>query len=309
MAKRLVLNLLKDQNFIGNGPVTKNTESIIHIPNTLSNITLSESQSHGNIMIKPNHRLLNLLSKETHINQRLKGVQSSIKSYQQLSRIYSDKLQVYKCNFFQLSFYPTEHFIGMVRKSKPSIHFTYGKGILLNGNINDKVSFEKNMEIIEDKQFNVNISKMNKFLQAHGSLMPRNWSYLRTTTRKFIRRIFINQWISLNGDKALCNNVKSQKSNVFLDIQGRTLPGVAKDGLYHYHIIIFPTEATKYDYERDVKKSIEAVANLSWDSYLHTKKGISNWVNASNEKAKLSKMNSIFKKDQLPFKFKWENIE
>lgn len=120
-----------------------------------------------------------LITKDTPTVQdakELKGVLGTINQYFYSSRIMPPQL-INKNRFFKSYYFPSDHLLGLFRKSKPAIRIKYEDGYMLNN--------------IKFKDFNK--SKFGK------SLNPMDYSFMRVKVRRLIREIFLKNYLANEG--------------------------------------------------------------------------------------------------------------
>lgn len=308
-------------------PVTETTKDVSVSPpakrSALHGVSL---RSCKNTFISDFQPKRHAVSRDTRSNvafaaSKVKGTCGVVQRYHNAYRIYSTESQVYQCDFFRLMYFPPEHFLSMFRKSKPAVNVRTVGQVFLNGNVlntngNDKSTmrsvFAENSRKggytkIEDVH-----NKLNSLFQSNPSNIPKNYAFLRRQLRLALRKCFIKEWCRLQGGKAVQEEILSQSlgANEFiakcLDDKGRTMPGIAKDGFYSYQVLIFPDSLTGKEFEANVKKSVQIVANLEWDKFLRPYKplkgnGTKTWVQIANDRVNTQSLNKLLKSSEVPF--------
>ncbi|EDO17394.1 hypothetical protein Kpol_1060p50 [Vanderwaltozyma polyspora DSM 70294] len=248
---------------------------------------------------------------------QLRGIHSPVQKFRTIYRVFNKESMLYKCKYFRLTYFPTDHFLCLYRKSRPAINVMTSNPLIFNGNFPRKD--DDNSVPLENAQSELT-KKFRTILRRYPSIDPRDYAYIRTMARNSIRIQFIKTWCNLNGDKAVEEAIeyglnKSKKTSAslesfkdekkkysFIDSDGQTLEGVAKDGYYQYQVFKFPDRKCKKEFEACVRESVSAVAKLSWSDILKCKgtdKNIS-WVERTNSSLNISALNKMLKGQELP---------
>ncbi|AAS50237.1 AAL129Cp [Eremothecium gossypii ATCC 10895] len=231
----------------------------------------------------------------------LKGVLAPVQQYY-MTRCRTWAPQVYQCDYFALRFFPAEHFLGMARKSKPGLLLTYTGDHLLNANVGDQsAGVQQRVELARSAEMEKRLRQISNLIQARGSLRPRDWSYLRVGARKTIRAQFLQAWCKYHGPEAVLARLEGAMDSPFLDKHGRTAHKVAKDGLYHYTIRVFPDGTTAADFAAHLERSVLYTANLSWDSY--SRHAGRKWISENNAQADIAALNKALHKSDIPYRY------
>ncbi|AGO09861.1 AaceriAAL129Cp [[Ashbya] aceris (nom. inval.)] len=232
----------------------------------------------------------------------LKGVLAPVQQYY-LNRCHTWAPQVYQCDYFALRFFPADHFVGMARKSKPGLLVTYMGDHLLNANVSDKaVDVRERVELARSAEMEKRLRQISNLIQARGSLRPRDRAYLRVAVRKTIRSQFLRAWCKYHGPEAVLAQLEGATDSPFLDGQGRAARRVAKDGLYHYMIRVFPDPTTAADFAAHLERSVLYTANLSWDSY--SRHAGRKWISENNAQADVAALNQALRKSGIPYRYR-----
>ncbi|AMD22814.1 HHR045Cp [Eremothecium sinecaudum] len=227
---------------------------------------------------------------------QLRGVLSPIRTYQYSSNLRSTESCLYSCPFFDLNYYPPEHFLALARKSRPALQVTFADLPIFNANIDPTKSVDERIQMMASPSVVAKLKQLEKILQQPASKNPRDWAYLRISTSKFFRKQFLNVWCGLpQADyPVLPSHDPSSK---------RPVPGCAKDGLYHFNIRLLPGKGGSDECAEHIQKSLTHVTNLDWDSLLCSKNGRIPWPRAINQKVNINAINWILHKDRLPYKY------
>lgn len=298
-------------------PVTETTKDVsVSTPPKRSHLHGVSLRACQNTFISDFEPKIHAISRDTRSNvaiaaSKVKGTCGVVQRYHNAYRIYSGESQVYQCDFFRLMYFPPDHFLSMFRKSKPAVNVRTVGQVFLNGNVlntngNDKATmrsvFAENSRMggytkIEDVH-----NKLNSLFQSNPSNIPKNYAFLRRQLRLTLRKCFIKEWCRLQGSKAGSNDCIKK----CLDDRARTRPGVAKDGFYSYQVLIFPDKLTRTEFEANVKKSVQVVADLEWDKFLRPYKPFKGdetktWVQIANDRVKTQSLNKLLKSSEVPF--------
>ncbi|CAI4594533.1 CRB_1a_G0031430.mRNA.1.CDS.1 [Saccharomyces cerevisiae] len=312
--------------------VTKNTE-----PLSLGDLRKSDSGNSAVCLNAENTILSTLadLQKEEERNWdpvkfvagKLRGVISPIQAYVTIGKKFSPNSLVYTSRFFQLHYFPEDHFMSCFRKSKPAITVKSNKKFYLNGKV-----FNKDKEYFNETRISkaneVELSKiqtaMTRLTNRHRNSIPSEFAYLRRDLKLKVKTTFIKEWCKLNGDKAIREYVnlngspninpasmKGKPKKSFLDNLGRSTVGTAKDGYYLYIVSIFPDKDMLGEFNDEVNRSVQKVANLDWDGFLTPKKGAKgkNWVESFNDSINVQTINKILEINKFPFELRREQTE
>ncbi|CEP62705.1 Pet130p LALA0_S06e01816g [Lachancea lanzarotensis] len=330
MSGRLVLKELKaGLNWNKNkNPVTAKTRPIYakNGPNLHSNDVpmVTSIGKENTFFAKPNKQVARHMTKRGALleaRSKLRGTISIAQVYQNTFRVFSAQSKVYHCDFFRLLYFPPEHFLSVFRKSKPAINVRIVGEVFLNGNVSrsengrtvsNTAVFEQGSRIDKyGKSVDVsNLKKLQSIFSLDGSNVPRNYAYLRRSLRTFVHGCFIENWTKLQGSQAVEEQITYEAQNSetngstewqFLQHDGRTKPGIAKDGFYLYQVLIFPDDSTKHEFEANVAQSVQAVAKLDWKTFLHGKsKTQKSWVDQANERVRVPVVNAYLAHEQVP---------
>ncbi|CCE61534.1 hypothetical protein TPHA_0A04610 [Tetrapisispora phaffii CBS 4417] len=238
---------------------------------------------------------------------KLRGIPSLIHRIRYQEKLFAKEANVYSCDYFSLTYFPPNHFLSLFRKSKPSICVLPLMKQPFNGEIvpkditNDKTltdEFYKNFE----KQYQA-------ILKKYPSIIPKDYAFIRRNIQVMTKRTFIEQWSKLSGDKAISELIEygsesSKEKSIFtyIDGDGNSLKGVAKDGYYHYQIFKYPSPNEHELFRDNIKRSVDVVAKLvSIDNKKEDKnqKKI-DWVTRDNDRISLKKINSLLRQHDLP---------
>ncbi|SCU82619.1 LAME_0C02102g1_1 [Lachancea meyersii CBS 8951] len=330
MSGRLVLKELKvGLNLNSNKyPVTPKTR-----PVSLSSTTELDSNSlasvrdlgvENNFFGKANKKLAKYRKKQDALlnaRSKLRGTVSIAQVYQNTFRVFSAQSKVYHCDFFRLLYFPPDHILSVFRKSKPAVNVRIVGEVFLNGNVSrgengrsvaNTAVFERGSRIDKyGKSLDVsNLKRLQSIFAHDGSNVPRNYAYLRRSLRTFLHGCFIENWTNLKGAQAveeqITREAQSSEANAsadwkFLDSDGRSNCGVAKDGFYLFQVLVFPDNFTKHEFETNVAQSVQAVADLQWDKFLRGKPNIKKtWVEQANDRVRVPVMNTYLAHGQVP---------
>lgn len=307
-------------------PVTETTKDVsVSAPPKRSHLHGVSLRSCQNTFISDFEPKIHAISRDTRsivaiAASKVKGTCGVVQRYHNAYRIYSGESQVYQCDFFRLMYFPPDHFLAMFRKSKPAVNVRTVGQVFLNGNVlntngNDKAImrsvFAKNSRMggytkIEDVH-----NKLNSLFQSNPSNIPKNYAFLRRQLRLTLRKCFIKEWCRLQGGKAVQEEIQSYSLGTTdfikkcLDDKARTRPGIAKDGFYSYQVLIFPDKLTGTEFEANVKKSVQVVADLEWDKFLRPNKPLKGdetktWVQMANDRVKTQSLNKLLKSSEVP---------
>lgn len=238
----------------------------------------------------------------------VKGSSRVAQRYQNVYKIYSRESYVYHCDFFRLMYFPPDHFLALFRKSKPAVNVrTVGK-VFLNGNMGGSNSengmsiFSRNSQKSGFVRAQDTHSSLSRLFENNPSNIPKNYAFLRRQLRLIVRKTFIREWCRLKGDQAVQETL-SRGPLRFLDSLGRTKPGIAKDGLYMYQVLIFPDHSTVQEFKACVKESVRIASNLEWDKFLKpqtSKVKDKTWVQVANERVKPHSLNRLLHDNEIP---------
>lgn len=237
-------------------------------------------------------------------HSKIKGCNVVALIYQSMKRVYNIKSTIYKCPLFILHYYPPEHFLAVLRKSKPGIVIKFSGGLFLNGNIGveyeDKPDFKK---LCNEKRL-----MLSRIYKKTNSMIPRDYVYAKKMAKSIITHQFLDTWMKLRGHHSidLINPLSSSAYETSLDTLGRTLPGLAKDGLYVYTTLLLPDRLSLKQYEHHIVKSVQKVADLDWDNFLkpsNPKSIFNSWVEEDNSKINLQGFKELSLSSQIPYYF------
>ncbi|SCW02069.1 LAFE_0E13476g1_1 [Lachancea fermentati] len=337
MGSRLVLKTLKDA---GKGrlayPVENSTPPVSRdlIKSQLKDFReslprcITDYADHGLGFIKRNKRLSQYLKGKktlTKARSQVHGTSSVAQVYQNANRLFSKQAKVYHCDFFRLLYFPPDHFLSLFRKSKPGVNVRIVGEVFLNGNVaTDDGKQLKSTELFKQKSKMESYGRkqdVNKFkykfplFAGDGTNIPKNYAYLRRYLRVFVDKCFIKEWTKLNGDKAVSEQVRFSQTVhgrqrkitnddgikwKYLDTTGQSKRGVAKDGFYLYQVLIFPDVHTKHEFEANIVRSVQTVANLEWPVFLKGNTPGKTWVQEVNNRVRVSNLNTYLVRDQVP---------
>ncbi|QID86088.1 hypothetical protein GRS66_008698 [Saccharomyces pastorianus] len=254
-----------------------------------------------------------------YVAGRLRGIISPIQAYISISKRFSSHSLVYDSRFFQLHYFPEDHFISCFRKSKPSITVKSTKKFYLNGKVlnqNHQYYNESRILKTDEAELTKIQTTMARLASKHRNNIPSEFAYLRRDLKLKVKTPFIEEWCRLNGDKAIRerdrsesrNAVESKAKKSLLDKFGRSTVGTAKDGYYLYIVRIFPDVDTLNEFNKEINKSVQKVADLNWDKFLIPKKGPKGktWVEAFNDSINVNTINRILKISKFPFELRRE---
>ncbi|CAI4043770.1 Pet130p SKDI_10G1900 [Saccharomyces kudriavzevii IFO 1802] len=258
---------------------------------------------------------------------KLRGVISPIQAYITIGKKFSPHSLVYDSRFFQLYYFPEDHFMSCFRKSRPAVTVKSNKKFFLNGKIlnkDQKYFNESRISKIDEVELSKIQTTVSRLTSRHRNNIPSEFAYLRRDLKTKVKMTFIKEWCRLNGDKAIWEynglkkflsgtspTVKGKSEKGLLDKSGRSTAGTAKDGYYLYIVKIFPDKDTLNEFKEDVSRSVQKVANLNWDKFLTPKKcpkGKS-WVEAFNDSINVQTINRILEISKFPFELKREQLK
>ncbi|AET39753.1 Pet130p Ecym_4736 [Eremothecium cymbalariae DBVPG len=300
------------------GPVCDSTLSVVHKVCLGNDGDVKLQYNFDTNLIRENLLLHDKKKNHYDIDEglmNLKGILYSVTGYHFENKNSNSNARVFDCPYFSLLYYPPTHFLALARKSKPAIHITYPSEYLLNANVTSATaSIHERLGVFKSNEMKARLLEVGGLLQSRGSLVPKDWSYLRVKIRKELRRSFLSEWCNLRGPEAVMAKIYLPKGievvpdisslviSDILDSKGRPKEGVSKDGVYHYKIKIFPDCHTNDNFVDEVKCSVRHVANLNWDKLL-IDKGARNWVDNANSNLNLSKLNRDLSKLEIPYKY------
>ncbi|SCU97199.1 LAMI_0F09208g1_1 [Lachancea mirantina] len=271
----------------------------------------------GNALIKRNGKLERKFQCESlsEVRSRLRGTVSAAQVHQNTFRIFSPQSKVFQCDFFRLLYFPPEHFVALLRKSKPAVNVRVVGEVFLNGNVaRENGEHVKYTEVFAENSRQDGYGKAQDFNKTRdmrslfgraGPSVPRNYAFLRRELRVFVGGCMTERWLELQGDKAVADQIRIQEgkgpaSSTLLDDKQRPRVGVAKDGFYLFQVLIFPDKFTKPEFRRCVRDSITKVADLDWDKFLQgNKSGAKTWVEEANARVRLPVLNKLLESDQV----------
>lgn len=291
-------------------PVSAVTKSITLVPEAISKEVRSvrpkyNLQSCGNTFVTGiKLQKFPPRSQVTTAAGQIKGSSRVAQRYQNVYKIYSRESYVYHCDFFRLMYFPPDHFLSLFRKSEPAINVRTVGRVFLNGNMGASDSemsiFTRNSQKNGFVKTENTYSPWNRLFENNPSNIPKNYAFLRRQLRLAVRKTFIREWCRLKGHEA----TSQSNSNHCLDVLGRTRPGIAKDGLYMYQVLIFPDHSTMKEFDACVKESVRVVSNLEWDKFLKpysSKVKGKTWVQLANERVKPASLNRLLHDSEIPF--------
>ena len=257
---------------------------------------------------------------------KLRGVISPIQAYVTIGKKFCPHSLVYDSRFFQLHYFPQDHFMSCFRKSKPAITVKSNKKYYLNGKIfnkDQKYFNESRISKLDEAELSKIHAAMMRLTTKHRNNIPSEFAYLRRDLKLKVKMMFIKEWCRLNGDKATREHshfeknshnstiIEDKSKKRLIDNFGRSTVGTAKDGYYLYIVKIFPDEETLNDFNDDVNKSVQKVANLDWDNFLTSKKGPKgkSWVETFNDSINVQSVNRILEISKFPFKLQREQLK
>lgn len=278
---------------------------------------------------------LNNLQKKEEINwdpvqfvaSKLRGVISPIQAYVTIGKKFCPHSLVYNSRFFQLHYFPEGHFMSCFRKSKPAITVKSNKKFYLNGKV-----FNKDQKYFNESRISkadeAGLSKihtvMTRLTSKYRNNIPSEFAYLRRDLKSKVKTTFIKEWCRLNGDKAIWEysnrnkssninptSIKDTSKKCFLDNSGRSTVGTAKDGYYLYIVSIFPDKDMLSEFNDEVNRSVQKVANLDWDKFLTPKKSAKGktWVETFNDSINVQTVNKILEISKFPFELRREQLK
>ncbi|CUS24511.1 LAQU0S17e00562g1_1 [Lachancea quebecensis] len=323
MTSRLILKELKAGFKAANKfPVTEKTPPVSKdiTAKPVSNDMTVGSIGKVNNFCKPNKRLEKPMKGEKALlraRSMLRGTNSVAQVYQNTFRIFSGQSKVYHCDFFRLLYFPPEHFLSVFRKSKPAVNVRIVGEVFLNGNVSksqgrgvaNTAIYAKGSRIdgYGKSQDVSNLKQLQNVFANDGSNVPRNYAYLRRNLRASLNKWFIKHWMALQGPQAVEEQIRRQGEAdpsarwQFLDAQGRSKTGVAKDGFYLFQVLVFPDKTTTQEFKMNVARGVRTVADLKWDDFLRSKSNKSRtWVQECNDRVRVPMMNSYLANDQMP---------
>lgn len=311
--------------------VTRDTE-----PLSLDKLQRSDSINHAVVFSFKNtalSKVIDLQKKQDlkwdpvkYVAGKLRGIISPIQAYITISKKFSSHSLVYDSRFFQLHYFPEDHFISCFRKSKPSITVKATKKFYLNGKVlnkNQKHFNESRILKTDEAELTKIQATMARLASRHRNNIPSEFAYLRRDLKLKVKIPFIKEWCRLNGDKvirernrseskiATTTTVESEAEKSLLDKFGRSTVGTAKDGYYLYIVRIFPDEDTLDEFNKEINKSVQKVADLNWDKFLTSKKDSKGktWVEAFNDSINVKTINRILKISRFPFELGREQLK
>ncbi|SCU79252.1 LAFA_0B01794g1_1 [Lachancea sp. 'fantastica'] len=330
MSGRLVLKELKAGLNLNNNkyPVTAKTRPVCAKNDFDSALNASPTVTtigeQNTFFAKPNKQLARHITKRgasLEARSKLRGTISIAQVYQNTFRVFSAQSKVYHCDFFRLLYFPPDHFLSVFRKSKPAINVRIVGEVFLNGNVSrsengrsvsNTTVFEQGSRIDKyGKSIDVsNLKRLQSIFSLDGSNVPRNYAYLRRSLRAFLHGCFVENWTKLQGSQAVEEQTMYEAQNPetnastkwkFLQDDGRTKCGIAKDGFYLYQVLVFPDKFTKHEFEANVAQSVRTVADLDWTEFLHGQsKNKKSWVEQANDRVRVPVVNSYLAHEQIP---------
>ncbi|QLQ81117.1 hypothetical protein HG537_0E04720 [Torulaspora globosa] len=318
-ASKLVLKRLKSPIGYndGTGPVLANTDSVSLLSSKTGPVALQKKlEDCGNTFIT-DVRVRKRWDQDSEGEKlaraaaKVKGCNRIVQRFQNVHKIYSRESHVYQCDFFRLMYFPPDHFLSMFRKSKPAVNVRTVGQVFLNGSDSSgdgstgNVLFQQNSQKNGFLKTQSTVNSLGKLFESNPSNIPRNYAFLRRNLRVLLRKCFIKEWCTLNGDLAV-QEALSRKSfgTKYTDPDGRTRPGVAKDGYYMYQVLIFPDKGTKNEFQSCVRESVQIVSRLDWDKFLKpqsSKTQNKTWVQLANDRVRIQSLNKSLQSNEMPF--------
>ncbi|CDF87918.1 BN860_17436g1_1 [Zygosaccharomyces bailii CLIB 213] len=280
---------------VSNYPVTASQKSVLEVPIERKPIDLGMNDlAKKNTFLgalEPYHNCDN-----DALASRVKGTCSVAQKYQNASHIFSKESLVYHCRYFKLNYYPPDHFLSVLRKSKPAINVRESGEAYFNNNFNLDTNFHGDMDLVQ--------KRAAYLFRNSPSFLPKQYAVYRRRNRMFVRERMVEEWCRLKGSEAVNETIadlRSEHGTQYLDDAGRTKPGIAKDGLYVYQVLIFPDRQNHRELGEHIRKSVRRVAYLQWDEFLRSKGNDKSWVQLANDRVRLDVLNKQLAQSELPF--------
>ncbi|CCF60127.1 hypothetical protein KAFR_0J00590 [Kazachstania africana CBS 2517] len=213
----------------------------------------------------------------TSIDQKPKGVCGPVLRYVSSNRLYSKESSIYKSSYFQLRYYPPNHFISIFRKSKPAVNIRFQHG----------VSF---------------LSGSSRYLQElyaqRKSIVPSSFAVWRRTLTVKIKDIFVDEWYKLGGTKSV-DEANKLGEEAFMKQDGSN---IAKDGVYMFQIFNYPDPSNMDRFEEEIRKALGMVAKKSWNELFKSQAKNKNWVEEVNGKLNIGMLNAALRFERVPYR-------
>ncbi|KAK5778349.1 hypothetical protein RI543_004010 [Arxiozyma heterogenica] len=225
-----------------------------------------------------------------------KGLHGPILRFANSNNLYSQESLAYSCSYFKMRFYPTNHFLSLFRKTKPSI----------------TVQAMQMKSFLDDCQSKKVVDYLRKVYLNEKSVVPGDFAVWRRKITVKVKQIFIKEWYMMEGNKDIIDNINSISNNVKMNnksimlkelskqYEGRKITNRAKDGYYMFFIYKYPSVEEMKLFQEHIRNAIRQVADR--ESQLENKKSNKNWVERANSKVNITFLNKLLVANECPYR-------
>lgn len=220
-----------------------------------------------------------------------KGLHGPILRFVNSNNLYSKESLFYSCPYFKMRFYPTNHFLCLFRKTKPSItvQTTQIKSFL------DKCHSE-----------NV-VAYFRKLYLNKKSIVPGDFAVWRRKITVEVKTTFLKEWYRLEGDKDVVDNINLNRidnKKVMLKELSKQYErsesiNRAKDGYYVFLVYKYPSRNEIKSFQEHIKNAVKRVADS--ESQCENRKADKSWVERVNNKVNVTSLNKLLVASDCPY--------
>lgn len=234
-----------------------------------------------------------------------KGLYGPIIRYANSNRLFTKEEWRYTSPFFKVRYYPTNHFLCLFRKTRPSVTVhTMQMGYTMD---------------------DIKLPKVKKYLQklyvSKKSIDPGDYAVWRRKITVEVKRTFIQEWFDLKGDEEFRKNISAtggigdkplSQFDLLKEVHKKDVLA-AKDGYYVFNINKFPKAQDMVTFHEHIRKAVRIIAEendgTSNDNKTigKKKKGNINWVDRINSRLNINSLNRFLHVSDCPYKITKSN--
>lgn len=225
-----------------------------------------------------------------------KGLHGPILRFANSNNLYSKESLAYSCSYFKMRFYPTNHFLCLFRKTKPSI----------------TVQTAQMKSFLDECRFEKAVDYLRRVYLNEKSMAPGDFAVWRRKITAEVKMTFIKEWYRMEGDKEMvsnsCNDSNSDEmnnKNIMLkelskQYKRSKVINRAKDGYYVFFIYKYPSIEEMKSFREHIRNAVKRVADS--EPQLENKKSDKNWVERANNSVNIISLNKLLVASDCPYR-------